>query len=95
MAQIRRLVLDVLKPHEPSLLELTQTVGDQDSVGSINSTVYEIDEKVENVKMTIQGEDLDFDAIKELIEDSAGSIHSVDEVICGKEIIESSKTPQD
>ncbi|MCJ7428974.1 MAG: DUF211 domain-containing protein [Candidatus Nanohaloarchaeota archaeon QJJ-5] len=95
MVAIRRLVLDVLKPHEPSLLELTKAVGNEESVSSINASLYEIDEKVENIKVTVQGDDIDFEAVKQVIEENAGSIHSVDEAVCGNEIIDASETPQD
>lgn len=95
MVRIRRLVLDVLKPHDPSLLALTQAVCSEDSVDTVNSTVYEIDQDVENIKMTVQGENVDFDAVRAVIDDYAASIHSIDEAVCGETIIDASKTPQD
>jgi len=55
----------------------------------------EIDKETENIKVTMQGDDLDFDKITEAIEEYGGSIHSVDEVVAGKKIIEEVTTPQD
>ncbi len=95
MAKTRRLVLDILKPHEPDMLNMADEIADLDSVSSVNFTLYEVDEKVENVKMTIVGSDLDFENIEETIDSLGGSVHSIDEVVSGEKIIEESKTPQD
>jgi hypothetical protein len=38
---------------------------------------------------------LDFDEITKAIEEYGGSIHSVDEVVAGKQLIEEVTTPQD
>lgn len=94
MAQIRRLVLDVLKPHQPSILDMAESIADLGSVSSVNAILYEVDEKVENIKVTIVGDSLDFEAIRDQIEDLGGSVHSVDEAVCGEEIVGEVKTPQ-
>ncbi len=95
MSEIKRLVLDVLKPHKPSMLEMSQRVSDHDSVKAVNASLYEVDEEVENIKMTVVGETIDYDAVRAVIEDMGGSVHSVDEAVCGDELVEESKTPQD
>ena len=53
MARIRLLVLDVLKPHQPSIIELAKELSDLPHIDGVDITVYEIDSKVENVKITI------------------------------------------
>jgi len=95
MSEIRRLVLDVLKPHKPSMLEMSQRVSDLDTVTGVNASLYEVDEEVENIKMTVKGDTIDYDSVRTVIEDMGGSVHSVDEVVCGGELVEESKTPQD
>ncbi|MDY6778309.1 MAG: DUF211 domain-containing protein [Candidatus Nanohaloarchaea archaeon] len=95
MADTRRLVLDVLKPHNPSILEFSDRIADLDSVESVNSALYEVDEEVENIKMTIVGGRLDFDAIKSEIESMGGSVHSIDQAVCGEVTIDEIRTPQD
>jgi hypothetical protein len=95
MARIRRLVLDVLKPHNPSMLEMSETISGLESVSAVNATLFEVDEKVENIKMTLVGDEIDFETVKSTIEDVGGSLHSVDEAVCGDEVVEESKTPQD
>ncbi|MFB6189268.1 MAG: DUF211 domain-containing protein [Halapricum sp.] len=95
MAPIRRLVLDVLKPHEPSQTDLTRRVADVDGVRGSNCTLVEIDQKVTNLKLTIEGDGIDEEGVREVVENHGGSIHSVDEVACGEELVEASPTPQD
>ena len=95
MAPIRRVVLDVLKPHEPPLTDIATRLAAIDGVLGTNATLVEIDRKVTNVKLTIEGNDVDYEAVKQTIEQEGGSIHSVDEVACGEELIEASTTPQD
>jgi hypothetical protein len=95
MAPIRRLVLDVLKPHEPPLPELATDVADTDGVTGANVSLVEIDRKVINVKLTLEGPGLDYEAIVDAIEAHGGTVHSIDEIATGEEIVESSPTPQD
>ena len=95
MAKIRRLVLDTLKPHEPSIIELADGLSDLEGVAAVNISIYELDRKVENAKITIEGEDLLYNLILNIIEDMGGAIHSVDEVVAGKKIIDDAVTLQD
>lgn len=95
MANIRRLVLDILKPHEPNIVEITEKVSNVETVDAVNTTLYEVDEKVENIKMTVKGDGIDFDSVKATVEEFGGTIHSVDETVCGSEMLEESRTPQD
>ena len=46
-------------------------------------------------KITIEGENVPFKLVSEVIEEMGGSIHSVDEVVAGKIIIEDAATLQD
>ncbi|MFB6099856.1 MAG: DUF211 domain-containing protein [Candidatus Nanohalobium sp.] len=95
MANIRRLVLDVLKPHEPSITRFAQEISEMEEAEGVNATMLEIDEEVQNIKITVQGENLREEKIKELVEDLGGSIHSFDEIVCGEDIVEEVETPQD
>ena len=95
MANIRRLVLDTLKPHEPGIIELADELGDIEGVLAVNISIYELDRKVENAKITIEGENVPYQAVAKVIEEMGGSIHSVDEVVAGKMIIDDAVTLQD
>ena len=92
---IRRLILDVLKPHKPSVVELSEALSHLQGVEGVNVIIYEIDQQVENAKVIIAGNPLNFEGIKSKLEELGATIHSVDEVAAGKRIIEEVRTPQD
>jgi hypothetical protein len=92
---IRRLILDVLKPHNPSVVELSEVLSHLEGVEGVNIIIYEIDQQVENAKVVIAGNGIDFDGIKKKLEEMGATIHSVDEVAAGKRIVEEVTTPQD
>lgn len=94
MSQIRRLVLDILKPHQPSIVELTHRISEVEGVEGVNSSLIEVDEDVKNIKVTIEGS-FQEEPVREIIEEQAGSIHSIDEVAVGERLIDKIETPQD
>ena len=94
-AKIRRVVLDVLKPHDPSIIELSQRLAGLPGVDGVNVSIYEIDRKVENAKITIEGSELEYEPILAVIEDAGGTVHSIDEAVAGKVLIDDSVTLQD
>ena len=95
MSNVRRLVLDTLKPHEPSIIALAQSISELEGIDAVNISIYEIDRKVENAKITIEGEDISYPKVLDVITDMGGTVHSVDEVVTGTKIIEDATTPQD
>lgn len=95
MGKVRRLVLDVLKPLEPTIIELAEQLSVQYGVEAVNISIYEIDRRVENAKLTIEGSDLNYDEVARIIQEHGGTVHSIDEVVAGKIIIDDSATPQD
>ncbi|MFB6084962.1 MAG: DUF211 domain-containing protein [Halorientalis sp.] len=95
MVAVRRLVIDVLKPHEPPLLEFTERIAAVDSVDGATGSLIELDQEVQNVKLTVEGAELEFDAVESTVEDLGGTVHSVDEVACGDVIVEERPTQQD
>ena len=95
MGNLRRLVLDVLKPLDPSIVELVQFLADLEGVDGVNISIYEIDRRVENAKITIEGHNLRYEEINQIIEENGGSVHSIDEVAAGRVLIEDVITAQD
>ncbi len=95
MGAVRRLVLDTLKPLEPTIIELAQQISELPGVDSVNISIYEIDRKVENAKVTIEGPDINFETVRDIIREMGGSIHSIDEAVAGKSIIDDASTLQD
>ena len=94
-AKIRRIVLDVLKPHNPSIIVLSQRLASLPSVDGVNISIYEVDRKVENAKITVEGSDLCYETILETIEDAGGTVHSIDEAVAGSVMIDDMPTLQD
>jgi uncharacterized protein len=95
MSQIRRLVLDVLKPHEPTNVEVASAIGDLQDVDGVNLSLYEVDQQTENVKITIEGTNVNYNLVLQTIENLGGVVHSVDEIIAGKKIVEEDETLHD
>ena len=95
MGNLRILVLDVLKPLDPSIVELVQFLAVLEGVDGVNISIYEIDRRVENAKITIEGHDLRYEDIEDVIGENGGTVHSIDEVAAGRVLIEDVITPQD
>ncbi|MCP4410350.1 MAG: DUF211 domain-containing protein [Gammaproteobacteria bacterium] len=95
MAKIRRLVLDTLKPHEPDIIELASQLSDLEGVSAVNVSIYEMDRKVENAKITIEGPSISYPLVLKVIEEMGGAVHSIDEVVAGSAIIDDAVTLQD
>ncbi|OYT51434.1 hypothetical protein B6U66_03990 [Candidatus Bathyarchaeota archaeon ex4484_135] len=79
--QLSKVVLDVLKPHRPSVVELGKALSQLPGVLSINITLGEVDVDTESVKITIEGNGLNYEEIEKTIKRFGAAIHSIDEVI--------------
>jgi hypothetical protein len=95
MAAVRRLVVDVLKPHDPPLVAFTESVAETTRVEGVTSSLIELDQEVQNIKLTFEGEDIDFATVEETIENLGGAVHSVDQVACGERVVTDRRTLQD
>jgi hypothetical protein len=80
MAVIRKLVLDVLKPHQPNAIDFSSALADLGSDYRVNLMVAEMDEKTETTVITIEGQNISYDQVAAIIEKMGASIHSIDEV---------------
>jgi len=95
LANLRRVVLDVLKPHLPNVIELSSQLADLAGVDGVDISLIEMDQKVENVKITCEGDSIDYEKVEQIIRESGGSIHSLDKVSVGTSMIEEAITHQD
>jgi hypothetical protein len=77
---VRKLVLDVLKPHQPNAVEFSQTLAAVGPDYRVHLTVLEVDESTDTLRVLLEGQTLDFDAIQAAIDKMGGSLHSIDEV---------------
>jgi hypothetical protein len=89
--KIRRIVLDVLKPHSPSIVELSKKVAVCEGVQGVNCTIEEVDQETESLRVTIEGDGIDYEKVVEAIRASGAVIHSIDSVSCGKKLVEESR----
>ena len=95
MSKIKRIILDVLKPHKPSILEIANRIGDLEGISGVNISLEEIDTNTHSVKITIEGNNIDYARVKKEISECGAVIHSIDGVSAGIKIIDEVNTPQD
>ncbi len=80
MVHLTRVVLDVLKPHNPNPLAFTTAIAETAPGCRLKLTVTAMDEKTETVLLIIEGKQIPFETITDTIASLGGSIHSIDEV---------------
>ncbi len=80
MVSVKRIVLDVLKPHQPNALEFSRAIANVGIDYRVHLTVLEMDENTETLQIEIEGNAIDFEAVQSTISDMGGSLHSIDEV---------------
>jgi hypothetical protein len=85
---IRRIVLDVLKPHSPQLTDLSLMLAHDARVMGVNISLKEVDQNTESIAITLEGDDLSYDSIKAILEQAGAVIHSIDQVVAGKTFVE-------
>lgn len=80
MATLTRIVLDVLKPRHPNIIDFAAAIADLGQDYRVAVKVDEVDDKTESVMLSVEGRNLDFEAIQETIQALGGSLHSIDEI---------------
>ena len=84
---ITRLVLDVLKLRDPPLPEFAMRLSSIPNIEGVRVTLVEIDQNTESIKVTMEGEDVDLDLVREMMKEYGAVVHSIDEVVVGKRIV--------
>jgi uncharacterized protein len=95
LSSIKRIILDVLKPHSPSILEVADRLGDLEGVSGVNISLEEVDAETDSIKITIEGSNIDYEKVERVLSECGASIHSIDGVSAGIKLIEEVNTPQD
>lgn len=86
---VRRLLLDVDKAlARPTVLEISEAIEKLPQVEGLNITVTSIDTETLGMDVTIEGTNLDYHAIATAIEQTGAVVHSIDEVVAGKRLVE-------
>lgn len=80
MVSVKRVLLDILKPHDPNSLEFAQTIAEVGNDYHVRVTVVEMDENTETLMVEVTGTTINFEGIRAAINSLGGSLHSVDEV---------------
>lgn len=80
MVFVKKLVLDVLKPHQPNALEFCEAIASAGNDYRVHLTVLEVDEKTETLQITVEGNAIDSATLLARINELGGSLHSIDEV---------------
>lgn len=81
---IVKIVLDILKPHNPNIIDFSRNIAQVKGIKRVDSSVTEVDAETETIKLIIDGNDLDFSRIEEIIKKLGGAIHSVNAVVVEK-----------
>ena len=80
MIKVNKLILDILKPHQPNALEFASALAEKGNDIQVTLIVEEVDEKTESVIVEIVGDDIIFEHLTERIKELGASVHSIDEV---------------
>jgi len=77
---VNKVVIDSLKPKDLPLVELSRSLCSIDGVHAVNIIVTEVDARTETIKITLEGSNIDYDAIPKVMERCGAVIRSIDEI---------------
>ena len=80
MVKLTKILLDVLKPHEPGVVEFASAIAEQGNDYHVELTVIEMDDKTETLRVIVEGSDVQLEPIVTTITNMGGSLHSIDGV---------------
>jgi hypothetical protein len=78
MITVKRLVLDVLKPHQPGALDFCRQIASLGDDYRVCLAVEEVDEHTQTLRVEVRGQALALEPIERAIADMGASLHSVD-----------------
>jgi hypothetical protein len=82
---VKRVLMDVLKPRELSIVELAKALGAVDEKGEVEIIVSEVDSKTETLKVTIRGANIDYMLVSKIMDQYGVSIRGIDEINVARE----------
>jgi hypothetical protein len=83
---IKKVVLDVLKPHQPAIPEFATRIVSCNGANRVNVSLAEIDQNTESIKVLVEGSDINLETIRSCIEEMGATIHSIDEVEVARKV---------
>ena len=78
MVKLKRVVLDVLKPHQPDALEFCRDIASLQEGYEVRLSVQEMDEDTQTLQLEISAANIDLGPIENTIKRLGASIHSID-----------------
>ena len=86
---VRRLMLDVDRAIDrPDVVTLAGAIDGVRGVEGANITVTDIDIETVGMEVTVEGNDIDVDALIAAIEKAGAAVHSVDEIVVGARVVQ-------
>ena len=82
---VKRVLMDVLKPRELSIVELAKALGVVDVEGDVEIIVSEVDSKTETLKVTIRGANIDYEAVSKIMDQYGVSVRGIDAINVARE----------
>lgn len=90
--KIVKIVLDVMSPAQQSIVDLVEVLSANANVTKVDITLSELEKNVEDFKVSMEGNGLNFEKIQESINEFGAVIRNVDNVISAKELISKQDT---
>lgn len=78
-------LLDVLKPHSPSVDFVAHALMDVGGVDRVSVKLDELDQKTASLHINVAGSDISFEELTNKMEELNCAIHSIDEVSIGQD----------
>jgi len=85
--KIIKIVLDVMSSAQQSIIDLVEILSQNANVSRVDITLTELEMKIEDFKVTMEGNGLDFEKIRNSIEEFGARIRNVDNVISADEFV--------
>lgn len=82
---VKRILMDVLKPRELSIVDLAKALSSVDKKGEVEIIVSEVDSKTETLKVTIRGSNLDYSLVSTIMDQYGVSVRGIDEINVAQE----------
>jgi hypothetical protein len=84
MINIKKVLLDSLKSRELSIIDLSKALGSAKGVSEVNIIVVEVDSNTETIKVTINGPNINYTQVRNIMEKYGVSIKGIDEITVTK-----------
>ncbi len=81
MTTVTHLKLDVLKPHEPTVVDFARALAERVDAAEVVVEVREMDDRTQTLEVRMDGDALDPERVDAAIGELGGSLHSVDGVV--------------